>query len=194
MRVPEQECAVTHVVVDVLIAVHVPHLSARGALKEQWNGLLCPADLAVDAARDQRGCLVEELPAAVELHLSCSIMRARLRASGYTQDAAQCNRACSPTAISDAEWHRQVRMTRSALRRAAGLAAGAVAGRGSGLDPSNQAFTATAAITRMPAPTAQTEPGSPPERAIHILDYFCWWPGPGSNRRPSAFQADARTN
>lgn len=21
-----------------------------------------------------------------------------------------------------------------------------------------------------------------------------WWPGPGSNRRPSAFQADARTN
>jgi hypothetical protein len=23
---------------------------------------------------------------------------------------------------------------------------------------------------------------------------FLWWPGPGSNRRPSAFQADARTN
>lgn len=23
---------------------------------------------------------------------------------------------------------------------------------------------------------------------------FQWWPGPGSNRRPSAFQADARTN
>lgn len=24
--------------------------------------------------------------------------------------------------------------------------------------------------------------------------WFSWWPGPGSNRRPSAFQADARTN
>ena len=23
---------------------------------------------------------------------------------------------------------------------------------------------------------------------------FCWWPGAGSNRRPSDFQSDARTN
>jgi hypothetical protein len=26
------------------------------------------------------------------------------------------------------------------------------------------------------------------------LQRLSWWPGPGSNRRPSAFQADARTN
>lgn len=27
-----------------------------------------------------------------------------------------------------------------------------------------------------------------------VTRWFLKWPGPGSNRRPSAFQADARTN
>jgi len=27
-----------------------------------------------------------------------------------------------------------------------------------------------------------------------INNKFKWWPGPGSNRRPSTFQADARTD
>jgi hypothetical protein len=30
------------------------------------------------------------------------------------------------------------------------------------------------------------------QRLFSLVDR--WWPGPGSNRRPSAFQADARTN
>ena len=33
-----------------------------------------------------------------------------------------------------------------------------------------------------------------PEAKSAVNWGFFWWPGPGSNRRPSAFQADAHTN
>jgi hypothetical protein len=37
----------------------------------------------------------------------------------------------------------------------------------------------------------------PPQTTLETMAvelYKPWWPGPGSNRRPSAFQADAHTD
>jgi hypothetical protein len=47
------------------------------------------------------------------------------------------------------------------------------------------------------APIAESDSGicrGRPRRNSPLNWDFSWWPGPGSNRRPSAFQADAHTD